>query len=195
MPPLYFHGNYYNQYRTQQHYLIEQTHSYKTLFFSTVTNISYAFSVVMNKSLHATQKSARAEVTSCHHCYNAPPAASLCSHPLFGLQKYSAIVCECQWIQFFSTWIQQHTCASYALLSQTPFCQTAPLLPSLTQQQNATEYYWQSSTSTAIPPPSTSDTVGQHDKIGGITFGAALIPPCFKPWHFWLWTEFLEGII
>ena len=26
-----------------------------------------------------------------------------------------------------------------------------------------------------MPPPSASDVVGQHNKIGGITFGAALI--------------------
>jgi len=36
--------------------------------------------------------------------------------------------------------------------------------------------YWQEgSTSTAIPPTPTSDILGQHNKIGGITFGAALI--------------------
>ena len=32
--------------------LIEQTLTYKTLFLHTGTNISYAFSPVMNKSLH-----------------------------------------------------------------------------------------------------------------------------------------------
>jgi len=33
-------------------------------------------------------------------------------------------------------------------------------------------YWWEGSTSTAIPPTSTS--VGQHNKIAGSTFGAAL---------------------
>jgi len=36
------------------------------------------------------------------------------------------------------------------------------------------EYLWEGSTSTAIPPTSASAIVGQHHKIGGITFGAAL---------------------
>ena len=39
--------------RTQEHYLIEQILSYKTLFFSIVTTISYAFLPAMNKILHA----------------------------------------------------------------------------------------------------------------------------------------------
>mgnify|MGYP001853016420 CR=1 FL=1 len=37
------------------------------------------------------------------------------------------------------------------------------------------EYWWEGSTSTAIPQTFTSDVVGQYNKIGGITFRAALI--------------------
>ena len=55
-----------------------------------------------------------------------------------------------------------------------PFCQIAPLLPSATQQQNVMGYWWEGSTSIATPPTSASDVVGQHHKIGGITFRAAL---------------------
>lgn len=54
-----------------------------------------------------------------------------------------------------------------------PLPQTAPLLPSVTRQQNVVDYWRESSTSTAIPPPSASDIVGQRNTIGGITFGAA----------------------
>jgi len=36
-------------------------------------------------------------------------------------------------------------------------------------------YWWEGSTSTAIPPTSATDAVGEHNKIGGITFGAALL--------------------
>jgi len=32
------------------------------------------------------------------------------------------------------------------------------------QQQNITEYWWEGSLSTAIPPPSASDVVGQQNK-------------------------------
>jgi len=41
-------------------------------------------------------------------------------------------------------------------------------------------YWWEGSISTAIPPPSASDVVDQHNKIGGITFGSALAD---KPIH------------
>ena len=78
-----------------------------------------------------------------------------------------------------------HGFPSRALSCQTPLCQTAPLLSSATQQQNVTEIWWEGSSSTAIPP-SASNTVGQHNKIGGIAFEAALLLsvllPMFKSW-------------
>jgi hypothetical protein len=37
------------------------------------------------------------------------------------------------------------------------------------------EYWREGSTSTAISTTFASDVVGQHNKIGGITFGAALV--------------------
>jgi len=42
---------------------------------------------------------------------------------------------------------------------------------------NAMEDWWDSSTSTAIPPTSASDVVGHHQKTGGISFGASTIDP------------------
>ena len=71
--------------------------------------------------------------------------------------------------------IQFYTSALYALPCQTPFCQTAPLLLSITQQHHLMEYWWEGSASTAVPPPSASDIVIQYNKIGGIAFGAVLI--------------------
>jgi len=55
-----------------------------------------------------------------------------------------------------------------------PFCQTAPLLPSVTQQQNVMKYWWEGSTFTAITR-SASDIMGQHCNIGGTTFRAAYV--------------------
>ena len=52
--------------------------------------------------------------------------------------------------------------------------QIAPLLPSVTWQQNVTEYWWEGSASTAMPKTSAFAIVGQNNKIGCITFGAAL---------------------
>jgi len=46
--------------------------------------------------------------------------------------------------------IQLHTFASYALPCQTSFFQTSPLLSSVAQHQNVTEYWQECSTSTAI---------------------------------------------
>ena len=85
----------------------------------------------------------------------------------------------CQWVQSFSHGghggVQWHIFSSSAFPCQTPFCQTAPLLPSVMQQQNTMEYWWEGSTTTAIPSTSASSVVGQHNKIGGITSGAALL--------------------
>jgi len=67
------------------------------------------------------------------------------------------------------------TPVSYTLPCQTPFCQTSPLLPFVTWQQNVMKYWWEGSVSTAIPPTSASDTAGQQNKKGGITFRASLL--------------------
>lgn len=57
---------------------------------------------------------------------------------LFGLQKCSANINECQWVHFFfphrGIWF--HAFASYTLPLQMPVGQTIPLLPSVKQQQN-----------------------------------------------------------
>jgi len=56
-----------------------------------------------------------------------------------------------------------------------PFCQTAPLLPSVTGQQNVMGYWWEGSDSTAVPPKSACNVVGQYNKMRGINFRAALV--------------------
>ena len=67
------------------------------------------------------------------------------------------------------------TFALYALPCQTPFYQTAPVLSSVTQQQNVKGYWWEGSTSTAVPPTSATYIMGQYNEIGGIIFRAALV--------------------
>jgi len=71
--------------------------------------------------------------------------------------------------------IQWHTFDSYALPCQMPICQTIPLLPSVTHQQNVMEYWQEGSIPTDILPTLSSDVVGKDNKIGGITLGADLI--------------------
>ena len=135
----------------------------------------------MNKRLHAVLVKICMAIWNmaclsqrCCHCGSAPCTTFLCSCPLFGLHKRSASANECQWVPFFPhEGIQWHTSVSYVLPCQMPFCQTAPLLPSVTVKQNVLEYWWEGSSSTAIPPFA-SDVACQHNKTGGITFGASL---------------------
>jgi len=85
-------------------------------------------------------------------------------------------VYECQWVQFFPhERIQWHTFSPSMLLCQIPFCQTVPLLPSVTQKQNVMEYWWESSSSTAIPPTSDSEDVDQDNKRRSIAFQTAFL--------------------
>ena len=166
---------------------MEKVLSLKTLFFNVVTTSRYAFLPAMNKSLHAMLIKIFTAVWNvaclshyCCHCWNTPLTTSLYSHPLFDLHKRSASVNGCQRVKFLPhEGIQWHTFASHTFPCQMLLCQTAPLLLSVIGQQNVTEYWWEGPTSTAVTPTSTSDIVGQHNKIGGITFGSALV---HSPW-------------
>ena len=62
---------------------------------------------------------------------------------------------------FWHGGIQCHTPAPSTFPCQMLFCPTLPLLPSVTQQQNAMGYWREGSTSTAAPPTSASDIMGQ----------------------------------
>ena len=89
------------------------------------------------------------------------------------IQQMLMNVSECKFFHMEGFKLQPF--ASYSLSHQTSFCQNAPLLPSVTQQQKVMKYWWECSTSTAIPPTPASDVVGQHNRIGDIIFGAHLI--------------------
>ena len=139
-----------------------------------------------NSFIEQILSSTPAEVTRCYccHCWNASATASLCSYPLFGLQKHSASISECQWVPCFPHGgIQWHTISSHALSCQTPFCQTTPVLPSVARQQNVMGYWWEGSTSIAIPPTSASDIMGQLNNIGDITVRAALVQSLTSQQH------------
>lgn len=164
------------QQRSQSHYLIEQILIYKTLFFNIVTTISCAFSPAMEKRLHATLIKV--------YTSGDDPLSPLLKHTTRCLTVLTSTVwspemfsaSEYQQAQLFPRrGIQWHAFTSWALPCQTPFCQTTPLLLSLKQQQNAMEYWQEHSASIALPPPSASDVLGQHNKIKSITFGAALV--------------------
>ena len=77
-------------------------------------------------------------------------------------------------IFFLHGGIQWHIFALYVLSYQMPFYLVAPLLPTVTRQQHAMEYWQEGSISNAIPT-STYDFVGQYIKTGSITFEAAFL--------------------
>lgn len=143
--------------------MIEQILCYS---FSTVTTISYSF-FASNKQEACMQYSfVLVEVTHCcyHYCWNTAPTASLCSHPLFDIHQCSASIDESVPFFFFFFFMEG--------FNDTPLLS---LLPCVTWQQNVMGYWWEGSTSTAVPPTSTSDVVGQRNKIEGSTLGAALV--------------------
>jgi len=73
----------------------------------------------------------------------------------------SASISACHWVTLYlHGGIQFQTFTSYTLSRQVPFCQSAPLLPSVTWQPHIMEYWWESSTPTAVSPTSASDIVG-----------------------------------
>lgn len=139
---------------------------------NTVTTTGYAFSPVMN-NLHQWREPTISVTTA--ETPHPPSTTSLCWHPRSGLHKCSASSDECQGVPFVTHGGRLHTFASYALPCQMPFCQSAPLPPSVTRQQNWMECWQEGSSSTATQPTSASDVMDQHNKIGGIAFGAALI--------------------
>jgi len=109
-------------------------------------------------------KSAPAEEThycSCH-CWNAAPTTSLCSHPLPGLHKHSASTDECLWVPFFSTWRNsvKHLCIMHTSMPNAIMTDChSPAICHMAKTLN--KYWWEGSTSTAVPPTSASDVKGQ----------------------------------
>jgi len=96
-------------------------------------------------------------------------------HCLVSISIQQALMNASECIFFPHGGIQWHTLASCTLSLQMPFCQTAPLLPAVTWQQSVMKYRWEGSDSSVIPLTSTSDVVGLHNTVGGITCGAALV--------------------
>jgi len=133
---------------------------------NTVFQYSYVFSPAMNKSLHVMLVKICMAIwyvaclsCCCCHSWIAPPTTSLltCLGSIY-IQQASMNVNGCHF--FCIRGFQWHTSASSALPCQMPFCQTAPLLPSVTWQQTVMGYWWEGPTSTDIPPMSASGIMG-----------------------------------
>jgi len=137
-----------------------------TLFFNIIITISYTFSPAVNKSLHAAlvRMFIVFQNMACHVIIT--PAGT--QHPLFHCAHIHRLIpiniqkalIDTNGCHFFSVWRNSVTHPCFiALPCQMPLCQTAPLLPSVTQQQIVMEYWIEGSISTVIPPTSTSDII------------------------------------
>jgi len=103
------------------------------------------------------------------------------------LPYYAHIYClfclnvqKCMWMSegvTFFTWRNSlaHLCFNMHFHDRCLFVRL-PLCCHLSRS-NKVEYWRKGLTSTAVPPTSTPDVMGWHNKIGGITFGAALVVP------------------
>jgi hypothetical protein len=108
---------------------------------------------------------------NCLYCWNTPPTASLCSHPLFDLRKRSVSVDKC--VRVCIHMKEFNDTSAQTFLSGTNFsdCPSAEVCGNAKQP---TKYWREGSTSTAIPPASASSVVDQCNKIGDITFGVTV---------------------
>ena len=88
------------------------------------------------------------------------------------IQQASMNVSECHFFhmrEFSDTLLlHMHFCVRHHFVNTL-------LLLSVTWQQNVMGCWWEGLTSTTILPTSTSDVVGQHNKIGGIIYGTTII--------------------
>ena len=163
--------------RAQEHYLIEQILSYKMPFFNTVTIMNCAFLPVVNKSLHAvfiTICTTGSDPLLLSPLLKHTSHGLLWSHPQVGLHRHSQVLLNVNECHFFNMEELSDTPLLQTHFHVMSLCQTASLLPSVTQQQNVMGYWWEGSTSTA-KLPTTSNMVGWHHKIGSITFRVAFI--------------------
>ena len=144
------------------------------LFFNTVTTISSAFLPAMYKSLHVMLITictiVGLEVT---HCFTAAIAGVFLGKKLPTQSFFHCLVFILVQQVLMNTNACSFLSAQRNLLTPPCFIHTsmsdavllpAPLLPSVTQQQNRMEYWWECSASSAVTPTSTSDVVGQQNK-------------------------------
>ena len=159
--------------------MIEQILSYKALFFNIATIVSCTFSPAMSWSLLAVL----VEICTCRgDLLSLSPLLKSTIHPpphcahvhwvvSINVQQTLMNVSSCH---FFPTWRNSLpplysicTSMSDTLLSD---CPSAAICHIATTWHGN---WWEGSTPTAIPPTSVSDTVGQHNKAGGVTLAVA----------------------
>lgn len=179
MPPVDFHESC-NRYKEHNNTIWQNKFSATKHFFNTVTIISYAFLLAMNKNLCAmllticmTVRNVACLSCCYRHCCNAPFSASVCSHPPFGVHKCSANVCE--WQFFFPAW---RNSLAHLYLIDTSVSDIVSHCPSAAICCRATVCS-EILTGRFNPYCCTTNILlwhcGPTNKIGGITLGAAFV--------------------
>lgn len=159
--------------------------SYKTLFLNIITTVSHTFSPRRDKNLYTmimkicnitlsgTQLVSHFTIITDKMCHPPPHCTHIHYLVSINIQKILMNISGCHFLPHGG--IQFHIFTSHALPCQTACWQAAPLLPSITLQQNVTEYFQEGSNSTVIPSAFTSDDLGQNNKIRYISFGVTFI--------------------
>ena len=163
--------------RAQQHYLVEQILSYEALIFqhSHYHQLCIFTSHVQEPSCNTCKilcQQRQSAVTTGETHLLLPHCSHIHSLVSMNVQQASMNASGCH---FFCMEEFSDTSLLYPHFHVRQILSCCPSAASVAQQQNVMQCWWECSASTAIPPTSTSDVMGPHSKIRGITFKASLI--------------------
>ena len=184
-PPIYFHGE-----KSTITLFHRPNSQLQNTISNTVKTINYAFLPVMNKSLHAVL------IKICASGDDPPSLSPLQKHTTYHLTVLTSTVWSPQmlskhWMMSVGTIVSSwRNSVAYLCFTYTPMSDAIlsdfPSAASCHMATN-TEYWREGSTSIVTPPTSTSDVMGQHNKLGGITFRATFV--FLFRLRFFHWTE------
>ena len=140
----------------------------KTLFFNADTTISCLFLSAMNKTTHATL------IKICTSGDDPLPLSPLQKHTTYHLTELTSTVSSAETSRkdqsvsmgaIFSAWRNQmpHLYLIWIFMSEA-IPSDCPSAPTVTPQQSVTEYWWEGSASTAVPPSSAPGIVANTVK-------------------------------
>ena len=161
MPPIYSHGNN-SKYKEHNN----------TIWWSKFSVTKHNFSPLPPLAMHFHQQ--MPAYCSCNNLHQhmwptvSVTTAEMHHSPPHCARIHCLVSRDNRWMWkgaiFSQREIQWHAFALYTFPGQTSFCQTAPLLPPITQRQNAMGYWQEDSTYVSILPTSASATVANMIK-------------------------------
>jgi len=157
MPPIYFHRNS-NRHKGSitlfdrdscqlQNNIFQQSHHiYLCIFASSEQESAYCFHKISTRGGDPRALSLLLKCTT-HHL--SVLTSAVWSPTMFSKHCWMSVGGHFFLMEEHTQW---QTFPSHAVPYQTPFCQTAPLLPSVAQQQRVTEYWGEDSAPSAVSP-------------------------------------------